>query len=353
MNLKKGIGLLMLVCSTHAVAIDLGLRQHIYIVGSSTAYPIISAAAEWFGRNTRFRAPVLESTGTGGGFKMFCSGLGLDTPDIVMASRPMKTTELRRCEEQGVGEIVALQIGFDGIVLAHSRQMPRLEVSAEDLYLALAKEVPDPSGRTRLISNPYQRWHEINPLLPDLSIRVLGPPPTSGTRDILVERLFDSACAKVQYLRTMRQEEEVAFRRSCIALREDGVYINAGESDARLVRRLIDDPQVLGILGFNFLDRNSDKLNGAVIDGVEPRFELIESGEYPLSRPLWLYLKEAHVQTVAGLSEFVVNLTSPEAWGDEGYLVDKGLIPLPEGERKAQRENAGIGTSAPAVSRGF
>lgn len=324
-------------------ALDLPARQYVTVVGSSTAYPIVAAAAEHYGRQPGARTPVVESTGTGGGFKLFCNGLGLQTPDIVMASRAMKASEWARCREHEVTDILELKIGYDGIALVGARDAPQLDLETYNLYLALAKEVPDPAGKPRLVPNPHARWNQIDPDLPDMPIRIYGPPPTSGTRDILVERLMANACAAVDFLSALQDEDERAFRRRCQTLREDGLYIESGEDDARLVRKVIDDPGAVAILGYNFLERNLDRLRGASIDGVMPVFERIESGEYPIARPLYLYVKKAHLGMLPDLAGFVRSLGTPAAWGEEGYLVDKGLIPMPEAERRRWAPHAALG----------
>jgi len=321
-----------------AGAADLNQRQHILIVGSSTAYPMVSAAAETIGRNGGLAAaPVVESTGTGGGIKLFCAGVGLGTPDIVMASRSMKDSERTSCTQNHVNDIREIKIGYDGIVIASTKEAPAFTLSRRDLYLALAREVPGLTDPDQLIINPYDNWRQINAALPDMPIRVLGPPPTSGTRDILVERLLESACLQVPALQAMYARDPAEFVQHCHALREDGPYINAGENDARLVRKLLNDREALGIFGYNFLDRNRDRLQAATIDGIAPEFELIESGVYPLSRPLYIYVKPLHARVVRGLDAFVEALTSPQAIGPEGYLIDHGLIPLPARERRGVR----------------
>jgi phosphate transport system substrate-binding protein len=329
-NTLKAI--LLAACSLaacQAAALDAGPRQHIRVVGSSTAYPIITAAAEHFSRHAGGRhAPVVESTGTGGGFKLFCVGLGLHTPDMVVASRAMLPTERTACTTQGVTGVRELKIGYDGIVIANARGAPRFALSTDDLYLALAKEVPDPVRRTRLIANPYRHWHELNPALPHLPIRVYGPPPTSGTRDVLLERVLEQTCAKVPALLASYPDDPEEFKLHCQRLREDGAYINAGENDTRLVRRLIDDPDALGILGFNFLERNPAQLQAATIDGAPPTLDLIERGAYPLSRPLYLYVKEQHLGVVPDLAPFLDHLQARPTSGPDGYLLDYGLIPL-------------------------
>lgn len=315
-----------------AAGAELLARQHVLIVGSSTAYPIVAAAAERYGRKPDALAPVVESTGSGGGIKLFCSGLGAGTPDIAMASRSMKPSERSTCARNGVNDIREIKIGYDGIVIASTKETPEFHLKKRDLYLALAREVPSKDG-SKLITNPYSSWQEVNPDLPDMPIRVLGPPPTSGTRDILAERLLEDACMQVASLRVLQRSDPTGFRQRCHALREDGCFINAGENDARLVRKLINDPGSLGIFGYNFLDRNRYRLRAASVDGIKPRFELIESGVYPLSRPLYLYIKPAHSRLVPGLDQFIDELLSAEASGADGYLLDQGLIPLPSHER--------------------
>ena len=342
--MRRGFKLLLAICvlwlgvGANVLAADLSQRRHILIVGSSTAYPIIAAAAERISRQSHVTTPVVEATGTGGGIKLFCNGIGLNTPDIAMASRRMKDSERAACAGNHVQDIREIKIGYDGIVIANSRDAPRFRLSSDDLYRALAREVPSPSQPERLIANPYRSWREVNPDLPDLPIRILGPPPTSGTRDILAERLLQSVCLESSPLRVMFDSDQAQFRQHCHALREDGAFVNAGENDARLVRKLFGDPDALGIFGYNFLDRNRDRLQAASIDGIEPEFELIESGSYPLSRPLFLYVKLQHARVVRGLESFVQALMSVEVSGPEGYLVDQGLIPLPPRDSKAFAE---------------
>lgn len=305
-------------------------RQHILVVGSSTAFPIVAYAAEHVGKHSKITTPVVESTGTGGGIKMFCSGLGLHTPDISMASRSMTPSERSRCEKMGVTDIREIKIGFDGIVFANHRHAPRFDLSKRDLYLAMARWVPVTKSSDKLVDNPYTHWHQINNELPNLPIRVMGPPPTSGTRDILLERLMTDACSEFPALARLHKSDPKAFSQRCHTLREDGAYINAGENDARLVRKLINDHNAIGIFGYSFLDSNRDHLQAASVEGILPRFELIESGTYPLARPLYLYVKPRHNRVVKGLNQFVDMLVSNELIGDEGILIDQGLIPLPE-----------------------
>jgi phosphate transport system substrate-binding protein len=314
-----------------ATAAVLPERRHILIVGSSTTYPIITAAAERIGRELAMQTPVVESTGTGGGIKFFCSGEGLETPDIVMASRRMKPSERDNCLRNKVFDVREIRLGYDGIVFASNKKAPLFALTQRQLYLALAREVPAPDDSGRLVSNPHGTWKSISDSLPDLPIRVLGPPPTSGTRDALVERVLQPACSRVPALMAIRARSPEEFVTRCHALREDGPYVDSGENDARLVRKLIDDDGALAVLGYNFLDRNRDRLKAATIDDVPATFQTIESGVYPLTRPLYLYVKPRHARLVEGLQGFIDSLLSERISGAEGFLEDKGLIPLERG----------------------
>ena len=301
-------------------------QQPLRIVGSSTVFPFAAAVAERFAQTSGFPAPVVESTGTGGGIKLFCAGVGEGTPDMANASRQMKESELAECAANGVTP-VEVRLGYDGIVLAGSKEGPALEVTREQLFLALAKQLPDAAGD--LAPNPYRTWVDIDPALPAEKIEVLGPPPTSGTRDAFVELVMAAACV-----------EAVKAAETCADIREDGAYVEAGENDNLIVQKLAANPHAFGIFGFSFLDQNSDSLRGATIDGVEPTFEAIAAGSYPVSRSLFVYVKKEHVGRVAGVEEFVGELTSDAAWGDEGYLAEKGLIPLSPEERAKSAEAA-------------
>lgn len=321
---------------THLAAAT-GSKNHISIVGSSTAYPIVSTVVEHFARNSSWPAPVVISMGTGGGFKLFCSDHGTETPDITMASRKIKQSEINNCAANDFKEILEIKIGYDGIAFASSKESQQFNFRETDLYLALAKEVPHPKGYPELVPNPYTKWNEINPSLPRVPIRVYGPPPTSGTRDILIERLIENACTKHDFLRQLAIEDNAEYRRRCYTFREDGAYINSGESDIRIVRKLADEAGTIGILGYNYLDQNSDILQAATIDGISPEFEIIEINSYPLSRPLYLYVKKTRAQSITAIQEFLLEFTSDASWGTEGYLADKGLIPLSLKEQKAWR----------------
>ena len=318
--------LLMTAAATALVAFaaQAHARDQIRVVGSSTVFPFSTAVAEQFGQKSGLKTPVVESTGTGGGIKLFCSGVGEATPDITNASRAIKKTEIETCAKAGVTEITEVKIGFDGIVLANSKQHTPYALSEKEIWLALAKEVPVGG---KMAANPNTTWNQINPSLPAEKIEVLGPPPTSGTRDAFVELVLDKACAEFPEVEALDADAKKA---ACQTVREDGVYIDAGENDNLIVQKLSANPAALGIFGFSFLDQNIDKLQGSTIQGVEPSFENIADGKYPIARSLYFYVKNAHVGVVPGIREYIAEFTSDAAIGEEGYLADKGLIPLPE-----------------------
>lgn len=310
-------------------------RDVITIVGSSTVYPFATVVAETFGKTSDFKTPKIEATGSGGGMKLFCSGTGLQHPDIANSSRRIKKSEFDQCAENGVTDIIEMKIGYDGIVLANSNAGDPLSLSLEDVFLALATEVPDPSGGDKLVANPYSSWNEVNPELPEIKIEVLGPPPTSGTRDAFAELALEGGCNSFDWIKAIKGEDKDRYKQICHSVREDGAYIEAGENDNLIVQKLQANPDAVGIFGFSFLDQNSDKVQGAVIDDVEPTFEAIADGDYPVSRPLYVYIKKAHIGVIPGIEEFLAEFTSDGAWGEDGYLADKGMIPMPEEERSS------------------
>ncbi len=310
--------------------------NQIFIVGSSTVFPFAATVVETFGRQTDFMAPHIEPTGSGGGIDMFCSGLGLRTPDIANSSRPIKASEIAKCAANGVTEIIEVQIGFDGIVLANAMTGPEADFTKQQIFLALAKTVPVDG---ELVPNPYERWSEIDPGLPDIPITVLGPPPTSGTRDAFVELVMEEACDSFPEIAALAETDERAYALACASLREDGRFVEAGESDNLIVTRLLNNPNSFGIFGYSFLEEN-ENLRGHKIDGVDPAFENIADGSYPIARSLFFYTKAAHIGRVPGLKEYLAEFTSDRAIGDFGYLIDKGLIPLPEDRRRAQEDAA-------------
>ncbi len=309
-------------------------RDYIAIVGSSTVYPFATTVAEQYGKTTKFKTPKIESTGSGGGMKLFCAGNGINTPDIINASRRIKYSEYKKCLKNGVNKITEVKIGYDGIVLANAKSAPLMHLSKKDIYLALAKDVPDPEGGENVVPNPYTTWKDVNPTLPDTKIEVLGPPPTSGTRDAFVELAMEGGCKTIDRIKALKKTGREKFKAICHTVREDGAYIEAGENDNLIVRKLETNPRALGIFGFSYLDQNADKIQGSIVDGEAPTFANIAVGRYPVSRPLYFYVKDSHVGVVPGIREYIAVFTGDRAWGPEGYLADKGLIPMPDDERK-------------------
>lgn len=309
-------------------------RDQIRIVGSSTVFPFSTAVAEQFGRSTTFKTPIVESTGSGGGLKLFCAGVGESTPDIANASRRIKASEVKRCEENGIVDVVEIRIGFDGIVLANSKKSERLSLTTKQIFLALAREIPVAG---KLVKNPNRTWKDVDASLPDRKIEVLGPPPTSGTRDAFVELAMEGGAKQIPMLKELKVKDKKAFKAVAHAIREDGAYVEAGENDNLIVRKLDANPSALGIFGFSFLDQNEDRIQGSPINGTDPTFEEIASGEYPISRSLYFYVKKDHIGEIPGLHEFIAEFTSEKTVGMDGYLADKGLIPLSAADRKIVR----------------
>jgi phosphate transport system substrate-binding protein len=316
-------------------AVDaLSARDYISIVGSSTVYPFATVVAEQFGKTTNFKTPTIESTGSGGGLKLFCAGVGVEHPDITNASRAIKSSECKTCFENGVKEIIEVKVGYDGIVVANSKAAPVMKLTRKDIFMALAKDVPDPNGAEKLIPNPYKTWKDVNPSLPASKITVLGPPPTSGTRDAFVELAMEGGAKKFAWIKAMKKKDKKMYKAICHTVREDGAYVEAGENDNLIVQKLEKDKNALGIFGFSFLDQNADKIQGSFVDGVEPTFDNIADGQYPVSRPLFFYVKKAHIGTIPGIEAYLKEFSSEKAWGPDGYLSEKGLIPMPDAERK-------------------
>jgi phosphate transport system substrate-binding protein len=313
-------------------------RDQIRIVGSSTVYPFATVVAEEFGRSTRFKTPIIESTGSGGGLKLFCAGVGVQHPDITNSSRRIKQSEVDLCAQNGVAAITEVKIGYDGIVIANSKKAARQELSLRHIFLALAKDVPGPDGQ--LIPNPHRTWKDVDPALPAEKIEVLGPPPTSGTRDAFNELAMEGGCQTFPELAALKKSDEKRYQAICHAIREDGAYVEAGENDNLIVQKLVANEHAFGVFGFSFLDQNEDVIQGSPVDGVEPTFESIAAGEYPVSRPLYFYVKNAHVESIPGMKEYLAEFTSEKAMGDDGYLTEKGLIPAPEAERQKFRADA-------------
>lgn len=304
-------------------------RDQIRVVGSSTVYPFTSTAAEQFGQGGKFKTPVVESTGTGGGFKLFCAGEGDTTPDINDASRPMTDSEKETCKTNGIVKINEVPIGYDGIVLANAKGAASFDLSKKHIFMALARELPDKDGK--LAKNTYQKWSEIDSKLPNQPIEVYGPPPTSGTRDAFVEMVMEEGCKAIPEFAKAIPDEKVR-KKSCGLLREDGRFIEAGEDDNLIIQKLVSNKNALGIFGYSFLEENKAKVQGSKIDGVGPTLADIESGKYKVSRTLFVYVKGEHVGKVPGLAEFVNEMLTDAAVGPNGYLTAKGLLPLHAGD---------------------
>ena len=332
-----GLATALAIASTPATAAS---RDYVSIVGSSTVYPFATVVAERFGRSTGNPTPKIESTGSGGGMKLFCAGVGTQHPDITNASRRMKKGEFESCQANGVKDITEVMIGYDGIVIANSAKSQQMALTLKDIFLALAKDVPDPKGGEKLVPNPYKTWKDVNPALPNVKIEVLGPPPTSGTRDAFNELAIEGGCKSFGWLKAMKDQDKNKYKAVCRGVREDGHYIEAGENDNLIVQKLEANPSAIGVFGFSFLDQNKGKVQGSLINGVAPTFDTIADGSYPVSRSMYFYIKKAHVGVIPGIEGYVKEFTSEKAWGDEGYLAEKGLIPAAKNIRNQQAGQA-------------
>jgi phosphate transport system substrate-binding protein len=322
------LGALMVATAGEAVA-----RDQIRIVGSSTVYPFTTAVAEQFGKTSGMKTPVVESTGTGGGMKLFCAGVGESHPDATNASRRMEKGEFETCAKNGVTDIIEIAVGYDGLTIAHSKTAQPVKLTRKQVFLALAKEVPGSDGK--LIPNPYKNWNEIDPALPAQKIEVLGPPPTSGTRDSFHELMLEKGAESIESLAALKKADEKAFEKVWKSIREDGAYVEAGENDNVIVQKLEANAKAFGVFGFSFLEENIGKLQGVSLEGVAPTFESIADGSYKASRKMFVYVKKAHIGVVPGLDKFMAEYVSEKATGEEGYLPKKGLVALPGEEHKS------------------
>lgn len=303
-NLLPIVGLAIAMQSNPVLA-----RDQMRVVGSSTVYPFATVVAEEMG-NKGFKPPIIESTGTGGGMKLFCAGIGEQHPDITNASRAMKDSEWKKCQQNGVVDIIEIVVGNDGIAFSNSIKGPKTNFTTNQIWQAMAEKGPKP-----------QKWSEIDPSLPDVKIEILTPPPTSGTRDAWNSLVMKSGCDDLV---------KSANKKDCALMREDGAVVEAGENDSLIIQKLTANPQAFGIFGFSYLDSNPDKIQAATINGVEISLDSIQSYEYPVARPLFFYVKKAHVGIVPGIKEYLQEFTSDEAIGEDGYLADRGLVPLDE-----------------------
>lgn len=326
---------LLLVSSVILLPQAVSARDQIRVAGSSTVFPFTAAAAEQFGDKTAFKTPIVESTGTGGGIKLFCNGVDIgQTPDLVNASRHIKDSEVKECAKNGVKDIIEVPVGYDGIVLANGYGEDVYQLSLNEVFLAVAHSVPKDG---KLVPNFYSSWDEINPALPKHKIEIYGPPPTSGTRDAFVEIVMEKVCKEFPEYTTAYPDED-ARKKACGMVREDGRYIDSGENDNIIVQKLRANPNALGIFGFSFLEENASVVQGAVIGGVAPTFDNITDEKYPISRTLYVYAKGEHIGKVPGIKEFLTEMVSEDAASEDGYLSLQGLIPLQKKEREAVQE---------------
>lgn len=316
----------------------IGEAEKIRIVGSSTVAPFSTTAAEQFGAISQHPAPIVETTGTGGGFKAFCRAIGPAEPSIVNASRQMKDGERALCVEAGIIDPVEIKIGYDGIVLANRKSGPVLNLTKAQIFQALAANLPDGDGGWT--ANPHRQWSDIDPDLPEIRILVSGPPPTSGTRDAFVEIAMEGGARTFELLAALELSDPDAFRARAHEIRNDGAWIDSGENDSTIINTLLRNNDSVGVLGYSFLEQNLDRIKAASVGDTQPTFETIISGDYEVSRSMYFYVKREHLPLVPGLAEFVEEFTQEDAWGPDGYLADKGLIPLMPEERVSVRETA-------------
>ncbi len=329
-NRKSAATLSVAVAALVATTAIAAARDQIRIVGSSTVYPFTTAVAEQFGKSGLGKTPVVESTGTGGGMKLFCAGVGVGHPDMTNASRAIKKGEFEDCQKNGVTDIVEIKVGIDGLVLAQSKGGTPLKLTLEQVFLALAEQVPGADGK--LVANPHKNWSDIDKSLPNVKIEVLGPPPTSGTRDSFHELYMEVGAKKIAALKDMQKADAKGFEKLWKSLRKDGAFVEAGENDNVIVQKLEANKNAVGIFGYSFLEENASKLRGASINGVEPDYDTISGGKFPGARPLFFYVKKQHVGVIPGIAEFAAEYVSDKAMSKDGYLARKGLVALPKAE---------------------
>jgi len=315
-------------------------RDYLIIVGSATVYPFSKMTLEHFVKNSSFMMPQVQTTGSGGGFMLFCMGTGVLEPDITYASRRITQSEFDTCQKNGVREIVEIKIGDDGIVIANSKQAPAVNFSLRDIYLALAREVPDPGGSETMVKNPYKTWKEVNSSLPDHAIEVMGRPRSSSTRYAFSRLAMESGCRTFDWIRAIKRDDPLRYKTLCRTVREDGAYIKTDEDDNQTLKKLLSRPDAFALFSFSFLDKHHSTIRGSAINGINPEFGTISDDSYPISRPLYIYVKKAHVELVPGIRELLAEFTSDRAWGSGGYLSDVDLVPMPEEERRKYAEDA-------------
>lgn len=327
MKLSTKIFLATTLAAVVAVPASAQMRRNIRIVGSSTVYPFTKAVSERFAAaNRNVPAPIVESTGTGGGAKLFCAGIGAKHPDILNASRRMKASEFKTCVANGVTQITELQVGLDGLTLAQAKNGQLRNVTVKDIYMAIAA---NPYGKP----NRAKTWKDVNPSLPALPIRVFGPPTTSGTRSSLEDLLMEPPCAANPAMAALKKSDEAKYNKICKGVREDGAFINAGENDNLIVQKLEGDPVAVGLFGYSYLEENASRLRGVSLNGIEPTYASISSFKYPGARAMYIYVKNAHAQAIPGIRQFVVEYVKEGTFGPKGYLKNAGMIASPDAIR--------------------
>jgi phosphate transport system substrate-binding protein len=331
-NLKKAVftlspvtlalaALALASCQDKGASGEGASRSQIRIVGSSTVYPFTTAVAEHFAQgNPAFKAPIVESTGTGAGMKLFCAGVGTQYPDIENASRRIKKSEYEDCARNGIKNVIEIPIGIDGLAFIESSDSLPLQLTLEDIYKALAA---NPYGKP----NIAKTWKDVNSALPAVAIQVYGPPPTSGTRDALAEMILEKGCEKNPAMKALKVSDKDKHKDICTKIREDGAYVEAGENDNLLVQKVSANKGAVGVMGYSFLEENANRVRGIPLEGVNPTYQSISTFQYPGARPLYIYVKGEHVGIIPGLKEFLAEYA--KAWGDKGYLVKRGLIASP------------------------
>ncbi len=318
-------------CKDEAGGAAGGTRDQIRAVGSSTVYPFATAAAELFVQgNPGMKSPIIESTGTGGGVKLFCAGVGAQHPDIANASRRMKKAEFEQCAANGVKDIIEVQVGVDGLAFAEAKNGPGYRLTPKIVYEALAA---NPYGKG---PNKAQTWKDVDPSLPAIAISVFGPPSTSGTRDSLAELILEKGCQSDPAMQALKEKNEDEYKATCTRVREDGKYVDSGENDNLIVQKLGANPNAIGIFGYSFLEENLDSLKDIPLDGIQATYETVSKGEYPGARPLYIYVKKAHLAAIPGLRNYMNAFAAN--WGPGGVLSKRGMVAAPDEVRRKSAE---------------
>jgi phosphate transport system substrate-binding protein len=320
-------------------------RDQIHVAGSSTVLPYAQIVAEGFAKaNPKFKAPVVESGGSGAGIKQFCQGVGEETIDIANSSRPIKAEEIATCATNGVKDIIEVRFGYDGIVFAVDKSVGDIALVPADLYLALAAQVPGKDGK--MVDNPNKTWKQVNDKLPDMPIMAFVPGEKHGTREVFEQKVLAAGCAAVKGDAAMMaagmSKDDAA--KACVKMRKDGASVDIDGDYTETLARLGTNKTAVGVFGLSFYENNSDKLKVATVSGVVPSVETVASGKYPVSRPLFFYVKKAHVGVVAGIMEYATYFVSDKIAGAEGPLAEAGLVPSPAAELKSVQDGVKAGT---------